>query len=278
MAEVDYTVFQGRAGDHNDLAIPGAKAIGDALARRSSAAPVVIGAPEPALNTGWREELDAALPALRQVQARFDEVLARGAVSIAAISRCAVALATLPIVAKHHPLACIVWLDSHADLNTPEVTTTGYLGGLALAAPAALWDSGLGSGLRLDQIVLVGQRDLDPFEQELIDRHGIPHIKPQGDLAAELRAAIADRPVYVHFDCDVLNPGIVPTDYVHDGGLSLDDLRACAEVIAEHPFVGIEIAEYQIAWEPGGDPVSPDPLLNAPEPMLAVRRHLSRIS
>lgn len=276
MTEVEYTVFQGRAGDHNDLAMPGAKAIGEALARRSGVAPVVIGTPEPALNTGWREELDAALPALRQVQARFDAVLASGAVSIAATSRCAVALATLPVVAKYHPSACIVWFDSHADLNTPEVTTTGYLGGLALAAPAGLWDSGLGAGLRLNQIVLVGQRDLDPFEQELIDRHAIPHIKPQGDLTAELRAAIAGRPVYVHLDCDVLNPGIVPTDYVHEGGLSLDDLRTCCEVIAEHPFVGMEIAEFQNAWELGGDPVSSDPLLDALTPLLAVEPKLPR--
>ena len=67
----------------------------------------------------------------------------------------------------------------------------------------------------------------------------------------------------MHLDCDVLNPGIVPTDYVHEGGLSLDDLRICCEVIAEHPFAGIEIAEFQDVWEPGGDPVSPDPLLHA---------------
>lgn len=277
MTDVQYTVFQGRAGDRNDLAMPGAKSIGEALNRRSGISPVVIGTPEPALNTGWREELDAALPALRQVQARFDEVLANGAVSIAATSRCAVSLATLPVVAKHHPSACVLWFDSHADLNTPEASTTGYLGGLAFAAPAGLWDSGLGAGVGLDQIVLVGQRDLDPYEQELIDRYGIPHIKPRGDLAAELSAAIAGRPVYVHLDCDVLNPGIVPTDYVHEGGLSLDDLRVCCEVIAERPFVGIEMAEYQNAWEPGGEPVSPDPLLDALEHVRFNPGHILRL-
>lgn len=271
LKQTQYTVFQGRAGDHNDLAMPGAKAIGEALARRTGVDPVVIGKPEPSLNAGWREELDAALPALQQVQARFEEVLAADAVSIAATSRCAVSLATLPVVAKHHPSACIVWFDSHADLNTPEVTTTGYLGGLAFAAPAGMWDSGLGAGLGLDRIVLVGQRDLDPFEQDLIERHGIPHIEPGSDLAAELRATIAGRPVYVHLDCDVLNPGIVPTDYVHEGGLSLDDLYDCCEVIAEHEFVGLEIAEFQNAWEAGGDPVSPDPLLDALAPLLTAR-------
>jgi arginase len=264
----EYTVFQGRAGDHNDLAMPGARAIGDALARRTGVDPLVIGTPEPALNRGWRQELDAALPALHQVRDRFDDVLAAGAISIAATSRCAVSLATLPMVARHHPSACVVWFDSHADLNTPAATTTGYLGGLAFAGPTGLWDSGLGAGLRLDQIVLVGQRDLDPFEQDLIDRHGIPHIRPGPGLIQGLQTAIAGRPVYVHLDCDVLDPGIVPTDYVHDGGLSLDDLRACCRVIAQQGFVGLEIAEFQNSWTPGGDPVSPDPLLDALEPLL----------
>ena len=112
-----------------------------------------------------------------------------GAIAIAAPSRCAVSLATLPAIAKHHPKACIAWFDSHADLNTPEASTTGYSGGLALAAPAGLWQSGLGAGLRLDQIVPAGRRDLDPFEQALLERHGIPHIKPQGGRKNELRAA-----------------------------------------------------------------------------------------
>ena len=265
----EYTVFQGRAGDHNDLAIPGARAIGEELARRSGVSPMVIGTPEPALSIGWREELDAALPYLEEMQLRLDDVFAGGGVSIAATSRCAVSLATVPAVAKYHPSACIVWLDSHGDLNPPEASATGYLGGLAFAGPVGLWDSGLGAGLRLDQIVLVGQRDLDPYEVNLIAQHNIPHIKPKDDLANELRRAIGGRPVYVHLDCDVLEPGIVPTDYRHEGGLSLVDLQVCCEVIAEHEVVGVEIAEFQNAWDTDGPAVSPNALLDALRPLLA---------
>lgn len=86
---VQYTVFQGRAGDHNDLAMPGAKAIGEDLARRTGVDPVILGKPAQPMNTGWREELNAALPALKEVQARFDDVLSSGSVSVAATSRCA---------------------------------------------------------------------------------------------------------------------------------------------------------------------------------------------
>ncbi len=268
---VEYTVFQGRAGDHNDLAIPGAKAIGDELANRTGVSPTVIGKPEPAQNIGWREELDAALPSLVEIQSRINDVFVRGAISIAATSRCAVSLATLPAVARHFPSACVVWFDAHGDLNPPEASPTGYLGGLALAGPVGLWDSGLGAGLNLDQVILVGQRDLDPFEIDLIARRSIPVIKPGADLLPQLRNAIGGRSVYVHLDCDVLEPGIVPTDYQHEGGLSLDDLRACFELIAEHDLVGIEIAEFQIAWANNGPPISPKALIDVLEPVLGLQ-------
>ena len=265
---VEYTVFQGRAGDHNDLAMPGAKSIGEFLARRTGVEPYIIGTPEPALNTGWKEELAVATPSLKEVQARFEQVISSGAMSIAATSRCAVSIATLPIVAKYHPSVCIVWFDSHADLNTPETTTTGYLGGLAFSASLGMWDSGFGSGLNLNQIILVGQRDIDPFEQDLIDERGIIHIKPEDNLEESLRTAIAGRPVYVHLDCDVLDPGIVPTDYVHENGLSLEDLHTCCRVMAEQKVVGVEIAEFQNAWTDDGEAVSPEPLLDALQPIL----------
>ncbi|WP_052250258.1 arginase family protein [Enterobacter sp. Bisph1] len=263
------TVFQGRAGDPNDQAMPGAKAIGDYLAHRTGINPVVLGKPETALNTGWRKELDAARLNLDAVQKRFEELFVSEAVSVAAISRCVVSLATLPVVAKYHPDCCIVWFDAHGDLNTPQSSITGYLGGLAQAGAAGLWDSGLGNGVRLDQIVLVGQRDLDPFEIALINEHGIPHIKPADNLSARLKEAIAGRAVYAHLDCDVLEPGIVPTDYNVENGLNLEDLTACCEIIAAHPFIGIEIAEFQNAWASTGAPASPDALLEALSPLIS---------
>jgi arginase len=117
--------------------------------------------------------------------------------------------------------------------------------------------------LGLDQIVLVGQRDLDPYEADLIRAHGIPHLGVSEDLPTRLRRVIGGRSVYVHFDCDVLQPGIVPTDYVLEGGLTLAQVLACCGVIAEHRFIGIEIAEFQDCWTPGGEAVSPGPLLDA---------------
>lgn len=262
------TVFQGRAGDHNDLAIPGAAAVAMAISVRLGLSVEIVGSPEPALSTDWQAELDAAMPVLRSMSQHYASIFASGKRPLTMLTRCAVALATLPIVAKIRPDACIVWLDAHADLNTPETSTSGYLGGMAISGAAGLWDSGLGGELALRNVILVGTRDIDPAEHDLIDASGIQVTPPQGDIVSQMVNAIAGRAVYVHLDCDVLNAGIVPSDYQVEGGLTLADLQCVAEALAKCEIVGVEIAEFQSVWEKDGPPVAPTDLLDAIEPLI----------
>ncbi|HEY8718280.1 arginase family protein [Pengzhenrongella sp.] len=262
------TVFAGQAGDRNDRAVAGAAAIAAELARRLALEPTVIGNPEPAFDGPWDAHLAAPRPALHAMAARYEAIYSAGQVPVTAIARCAVALSTLPVVARHHPDAVVLWFDAHADLNTPENTGTGYLGGLALAGAIGLWDSGLGGNLHSEAVVLGGTRDLDPPEQRLIDDGVIALAAVGPDLIAEVRRAVGDRPVYVHLDCDVLEPGIVPTEYQVPGGLTLDDLRSLAELLAANEVVGIEIGEFETAFEPDGDPCSPAALLDALAPLI----------
>lgn len=211
---------------------------------------------------GWAEELSAARGVLGEMAEQFDRVLRDGGRPVTALSRCTVALATVPVVARYRPDAVVVWFDAHADLNTPGTSVSGYLGGLALSGPLGLWDSGLGQGLEARNAILCGTRDIDPAEQELIDAGTVVLVAPGADLAGRLRAAIGGRPVYVHLDCDVLEPGIVPTDYAVPGGLTLEELRAAASAISESEVVGVEIGEFE--YEEGA---SPEPLLDALQPL-----------
>jgi len=272
------TVFHGRAGDHNSLGMAGAAAIGEELRHRLALEPTVIGSPEPVLDANWDEELAAALPNLRAMAARYEAIFAAGQAPVTALSRCTVALATVPVVARNHPDAVVVWLDAHADLNTPANTGTGYLGGLALGGAIGLWDSGLGGDLAAASVVLVGTRDMDPPEQRLIDGGTITLVAAGPDLTADLRGAVGDRPVYVHLDCDVLEPGIVPTDYRVPGGLTLDDLRGVAEVLARNEVVGIEIGEFEASFEPQGRAISPAALLDALAPLTDATGSQRRLS
>lgn len=260
--------FAGRAGDHNDLAMVGSRELAAALATRLETQPTVIGSPETALSAGWAEELAASMPTLRAMADRLDQVLAAGMTPVSASSRCAVALATLPVVAAHRPDAVVVWFDAHADLNTPGNTMTGYLGGLAYSGPLGLWDSGLGSGLAAGNAVLVGARDIDPPEMDLINAGDVALVKVGPSMAQELREVIAGRPVYVHIDCDVLDAGTVPTDYRVPDGMTLEDLRATAEVLAENDVVGIEVGELESAADPHTPPSYVTRLLDALDPLL----------
>lgn len=267
------TVFRGRSGDRNPRGMAGAVMIGAALEARLSLTAVTVGVQATPLSAGWSEELEAARPGLEALAARLDAVLAGGAPSVIAQGRCAASLATLPVVRRRHPEALVVWFDAHGDSNLPSQSATGYLGGLVLTGAAGLWDTGLwdtglGEGLDLADVVLVGARDLDPPEQALIAA-GAPRLVAVGpDLAGRLAEAIGDRPVYVHLDCDVLNPGLAPTEYRVPGGLSFADLKNACAVLARNPVIGLEIAEFEASFAETGEPGDAGPLLDALAPLL----------
>lgn len=263
------THFATRAGDHNDRAMQATPLLAAALGERLAASPTVIGESHPASPSNWDDELAFALPALQQMADHYDRLLAAGRSPVTALSRCAVALATLPMVAKHRPDAVVLWFDAHADLNTPENTVTGYLGGLALSGPLGLWNSGLGGGLAERNAILVGTRDIDGPEQDLIDAGRVGLVPVKGDMADELRRVVAGRPVYVHIDCDVLEPGIVPTDYAVPHGMTLELLEACAEALTDSEIVGIEVGELETADAGSADADQPARLIiGALEPIL----------
>jgi arginase family enzyme len=264
------TVYQGRAGDRNERALAGSVLLGDAIAAHFELVQHLIGRPQPPLQLRWDAELAAARADLGRLAHAYQQLFAEQRRPVAVIGRCAAALATLPVVARHRPQACIVWFDAHADSNTPTSTANPYLGGMVLSAAAGLWDSGLGAGLDLANVVLVGSRDIDPDEQQLIDSGKLRLVEIGTDLPQRLHAAVAGRAAYVHVDCDVLEPGIVPTEYLSPGGLTLQELHAALAVLAGQELIGLEIAEFEASWPEATEPVAPQALVTALGPLLEI--------
>jgi arginase len=261
-------VYRGRAGDRNTRGTAGAQMLGALLARRYGLDTTLVSTPQaPLPTTAWHEQLAAARGDLHAFADALRASLANGHRSIVAMGRCAAGLASIPVVAERHPDACVVWFDAHGDSNLPTSNAVPYLGGMVITGAAGHWDSGLGAGLRLSNVVLVGARDLDPHEKELIANGQLTLVEAGPNLPARLSAAVGARDVYVHLDCDVLEPGIVPLEYQVHGGLSLDDLRACATVLAQRKVIGIEIAEFEAEWL-DGRPATPDRLADAIAPLL----------
>ena len=261
-------VYRGRAGDRNSRGTSGAQMLGALLARRYGLDTTFVSTPQaPLPTTAWDEQLAAARGDLHAFADALRESLSQGHRTIPPWAAAPRASPPFPVIAERYPDACMVWFDAHGDSNLPSSNAVPYLGGMVLTGAAGHWDSGLGAGLSLSNVVLVGARDLDPHEKELIAGGQLKIVEVGPNLSARLAAAVGARDVYVHLDCDVLEPGIVPIEYQVSGGLSLEDLRACATVLAKRKVIGIEIAEFESEWL-DGRPASPDRLVDAIAPLL----------
>jgi arginase family enzyme len=266
------TTYRGCSADRNERGMQGTVLLGRAIAERTGIECTMLGtasAPPDARN--WDRVLERSRPGLLELASAYRQLMSAQRVPITTFARCACGLATLPVVARHRPDAVVVYFDAHGDVNTPASSTTGYLGGLVISGAAGMWDSGLGDGLALANVVLVGARDLDPFEKELIDSGRLRNVTPGPHIVERLAAAIGTAPVYIHIDCDVMDPGIVPTEYSVPGGLSLADLRAMCERLARNEIVGVEIAELESTWKDTDAPASIEPLLEAMQPLWSPR-------
>jgi arginase len=161
----------------------------------------------------------------------------------------------------------IVWFDGHADFNTPETTTTGFLDGMGLAIS-------VGHGwvnmtrtipyfhpVRETNVVLVGRRGASPVEKERLRASSVTvveerHVRQAGgsEVLGTALDALGDRVrrVHVHLDLDVLDPTAVSpaNEFAPEGGLSGAELEACIRRIRE----SFEVASATVAsYDPSFD-------------------------
>ncbi len=152
----------------------------------------------------------------------------------------------------------VVWLDAHADLNTPETSPSGRFHGMVLrtllgAGPASLVNL-ISRPLAPTQVVLAGARDLDRDEAVFVSDAAISLLTPADllapdRLAGRIRAGGFTR-AYVHLDLDVLDPVEFPDSLVHAaGGVSLDVVADTVRHLASTPsnldVVGFSVVEFR---------------------------------
>ena len=151
----------------------------------------------------------------------------------------------------------MLFLDAHADFNTPETTLSGMLGGMPVAVAAGLclrrlrMESGLDPAVPAARIVMAGLRDVDPLEQDLLEEHKI-EVLSVADIGAQsprLRQATqhlasATDVIYVHVDMDVLDTNEVPSHPTAvPGGPRSDELAVgLAEIVANEKVLALGIA------------------------------------
>jgi arginase len=148
----------------------------------------------------------------------------------------------------------VVWIDGHADLNTPASSPSGHFHGMVLRTllgdgPSELTRH-IPTPLRPEQVFLVGPRDLDGPEQDYITTHPVTWMRDEAFSApARLIAAIAARGfthVYIHFDVDVVNPEDFGNALMRaEGGPCLADVADVVSDLHRHTdVVGLSVLEY----------------------------------
>lgn len=148
----------------------------------------------------------------------------------------------------------LLWLDAHADFNTPDSSPSGNLHGMALAA---LCGEGHARLLALgahrpivapEQVALLGVRSIDALEKrqvaaaelEVHDMRAIDERGMRPAVAAVLeRAARAGAHLHVSFDLDFADPVIAPgVSTPVPGGPTYREAQLCMEMIHDSGLLG----------------------------------------
>jgi len=160
------------------------------------------------------------------------------------------------------PNTGVIWVDAHADLNTPATSESGNMHGMPIGLlmdhhqyqPSTAVDFAALPGFEFlehvpklspEQIVYVGLRDIDPTERQWIrdlniraftmydiDRYGIGSVMDRA--FAHLLAQDPNRPLHVSYDVDAIDPALAPaTGTAVRGGLTYREAHFVAEAVAQ---------------------------------------------
>jgi arginase len=190
--------------------------------------------------------------------------LAKGAVPLVLGGDHSVAIGSIAAQAIHQRAqgrsVGVVWIDAHADMNTPETSPSGNIHGMPLGVC-------LGSGARelvalaggvpaLDarHVALVGVRDLDAEERRLVRESGVrcytmSEIDARGMPTcldeAFARATDGTAGVHLSFDLDGVDPEVAPgVGTPVPGGLTYREAHlACEKAAQTGRLLGMDLVE-----------------------------------
>ncbi|KAF1788684.1 Ureohydrolase domain [Phytophthora cactorum] len=167
-----------------------------------------------------------------------------------------------------HPDAGVIWVDAHADINTPADSDSGNMHGMPISflmegmvdsskVPGFEWLAN-GPTMKPEQLVYVGLRDVDTFERRVIHEKGIKAFSMQEvdrygigktmEMALDHLCGKKQRPLHVSYDIDAVDPLVAPSTGTRvRGGLTWREAHYVAEAVAEtNLMVGLDMVEITV--------------------------------
>lgn len=163
----------------------------------------------------------------------------------------------------------VIWVDAHADINTPETSDSGNIHGMPVSFLTGLatedkedyfgWLKDE-NRISVNKLVYIGLRDVDAGEKKIlrdnkikafsmfdIDRHGIGRV-----MEMALAHIGIDTPIHLSFDVDALDPMWAPsTGTPVRGGLTLREGDYICECVHETgQLVAMDLVEVNPSLTP----------------------------
>jgi arginase len=180
--------------------------------------------------------------------------VARAARPLLLSGDCPAAVGAVAGLQRRHRDLAVVWLDAHGDFNTPAITISGYLGGMALAMLTGRTPqlSGAALGLRPvadTNVVLAGARDLDPAERDALTASQVRRVPADPAAITSALGGLGRTPVYLHLDVDVIDSAQLPGLRFPSGpGPSLTQIEECLAAVCA--AADVRAACIACAWLP----------------------------
>lgn len=186
----------------------------------------------------------------------------------------ALAIGTIAGAARNASKVGVIWIDTHPDLNTPESSGSGHIHGMPLGTAIGRTVASMPRGSNLagrvpmlqpEHICLLGIRDIDPGEQDLIlgthmFARTMDEWQDEGILAGitsaldHLMRQGVDA-VHVSFDLDSLDPVFMPgTGTRYPGGLTVREASQILRLLGswEGPLHSFDFVELNPHLDPTG--------------------------
>jgi arginase len=210
----------------------------------------------------WHAEIQSGFKLMRMLSVAVREARDSNRLPIVLAGNCNTAVGT--VAGLGADATGVVWFDAHADFNTPETTTSGFLDGTALAILTGRCWTQLAATVpdftpvNDARVCLVGTRDIDSLEGGLLDESSVQVVAPR-QLRSAFRPTLnsinehVDR-VYVHLDLDVLDSGVASANkFAVPDGLTLEDMDYALVQIGEtFRIAGISLTAYDPAADKDG--------------------------
>lgn len=171
-----------------------------------------------------------------------------------------ISMGTIPPLVKARGKTGVIWVDAHADINTPDGSPSGNMHGMSLAfllglakttdLPSFQW---LQPCINPEDIVYVGLRDLDSSEKDAIRNLGIKAYTMHdidkygiGEVMKQATEYLGNhKNLHLSFDIDAIDPFFAPhTGTAVRGGLTFREANyVCEELWQTGKLTSMELVE-----------------------------------